>query len=248
MQTVDGKARPKLPVTVGLLAEIREQLELSEHNHLVAWAVLTMGVFGMFRLGELLPEGDKSLVLGENSVLWVNAGHAQVMLKASKTDPFREGVCVNLFAQLEDTVCPLAALRAVLAGRPAAMAGKPLFTLSLGSVMTRAQLVEVLRMTVRDVAQRLNIKFDENQFSGHSLRKGGATSLALRMVPDHLIQVLGRWRSDSYKLYISMSPERLAEASRAMGRLDEKTRSADLGIEAGVLPGPAPVCGADEDC
>lgn len=44
-------------------------------------------------------------------------------------------------------------------------------------------------MTVRDVAQRLNIKFDENQFSGHSLRKGGATSLALRMVPDHLIQV-----------------------------------------------------------
>lgn len=142
-ETVDGKARPKLPVTVGLLAEIREQLELSEHNHLVAWAVLTMGVFGMFRLGELLPEGDKSLVLGENSVLWVNAGHAQVMLKASKTDPFREGVCVNLFAQLEDTVCPLAALRAVLAGRPAAMAGKPLFTLSLGSVMTRAQLVEV---------------------------------------------------------------------------------------------------------
>ena len=45
--------------------------------------------------------------------------------------------------------------------------------------------------------------YDEFQFSGHSYRKGGATSLAEAGVAEWIIQLLGRWTSGAYKLYIA---------------------------------------------
>lgn len=37
--------------------------------------------------------------------------------------------------------------------------------------------------------------------SSHSLRRGGATYLAAANLPDWLIQEMGRWRTDAFKLY-----------------------------------------------
>lgn len=44
-------------------------------------------------------------------------------------------------------------------------------------------------------------------FSSHSFLTGAATSEARAGVPDHLIQVLGRWKSDAYKQYIRTPPD-----------------------------------------
>ena len=43
-------------------------------------------------------------------------------------------------------------------------------------------------------------------FSPHSFRSGGATDLADQNCPELIIQRLGRWRSDAYKLYIRDNP------------------------------------------
>ncbi|KAI0820425.1 hypothetical protein BC628DRAFT_1276145, partial [Trametes gibbosa] len=43
---------------------------------------------------------------------------------------------------------------------------------------------------------------DSSKYSGHSFRRGAATSAAAVGYADHEIQLLGRWRSDAYKLYI----------------------------------------------
>ncbi len=43
------------------------------------------------------------------------------------------------------------------------------------------------------------------QLSSHSLRRGGATHLRTRDMPDWLIQQLGRWNSDAFKLYTDHS-------------------------------------------
>ena len=42
--------------------------------------------------------------------------------------------------------------------------------------------------------------------SGHSLRAGGATALAVAGIPDDRICFCGRWSSDSYQLYLRKNP------------------------------------------
>src|SRR5882724_9884023 len=46
----------------------------------------------------------------------------------------------------------------------------------------------------------------DNEVSGHSLRSGGATALALAGVNDDSIQAMGRWSSDTFRIYIRKHP------------------------------------------
>ena len=41
-----------------------------------------------------------------------------------------------------------------------------------------------------------------SQFSGHSMRAGGATTLALSGTPPHIIQAIGPWSSDDWQKYV----------------------------------------------
>ncbi|EJD42256.1 hypothetical protein AURDEDRAFT_168564, partial [Auricularia subglabra TFB-10046 SS5] len=45
-----------------------------------------------------------------------------------------------------------------------------------------------------------------NDIRGHSIRSGGATDLAIRGVPDNVIQRIGRWSSDTFQIYIRKNP------------------------------------------
>ena len=42
--------------------------------------------------------------------------------------------------------------------------------------------------------------------SGHSMRSGGATALAVAGVPASQIQAIGRWSSDSWQVYVRKHP------------------------------------------
>jgi integrase len=57
---------------------------------------------------------------------------------------------------------------------------------------------------------------DPVDFSGHSLRRGGATALMLAGVPPHLIQLQGRWVSDCWKRYTEHSTAQLLAISAAI--------------------------------
>ena len=50
----------------------------------------------------------------------------------------------------------------------------------------------------------------------HSPRIGGATTLAYRGLPDRLIGLAGRWRSDSYKTYIRANLADYARITQAL--------------------------------
>ncbi|KAJ7213686.1 hypothetical protein C8J57DRAFT_1096769, partial [Mycena rebaudengoi] len=53
-------------------------------------------------------------------------------------------------------------------------------------------------------------------FAGHSFRRGAASQAAAGGCADHEIQLLGRWRSDAYKLYIDMDIRRLLHVSKLL--------------------------------
>jgi len=63
-------------------------------------------------------------------------------------------------------------------------------------------------------------------YSGHSFRRGAATSARLAGLSDSEIQLLGRWKSDSYRLYIDtpphLHPERLQETSEVSIKLESE--------------------------
>ncbi len=92
-----------------------------------------------------------------------------------------------------------------------------------GEMLTKKEVVDVMTVWFEEVDKRKGIKTEE-KFNGHSLRKGGATSLFLRGVSETLIQVLGRWKSDAYKAYGVLNREVVREAQRKM----METKGGDL--------------------
>jgi hypothetical protein len=89
---------------------------------------------------------------------------------------------------------------------------------------------------VERVSGKLGLALNKQSFAGHSLRRGGATSLALRGVPDHLIKVLGRWRSDCYQRYLETPLSSIKEALAKMAAVPASRLQADLGVSAKKSP------------
>ncbi len=230
-----GPKKPRLPVTVSLLSAIREFVDLESHDHRVVWAALVLGVFGLLRLGELLSEKP----LRDQDFTARGANLVEMFLRASKTDPYRHG-CVIKFFRTNTPVDPVAALEQLQQRRPAGLGGRDAltatFTLSNGKVLSRALLTKFLRTLVFKVESRYNLGLNAQHFAGHSLRRGGATSLALRGVSADVIRVLGRWRSLCYRLYLDMSNEILQLSTARMAHVSAQQLQSDLGVSDGYSP------------
>jgi hypothetical protein len=76
--------------------------------------------------------------------------------------------------------------------------------------LSRGVMIEMTRKLLGSMGH------DSSMYHGHSFRRGGATSLANRGVPDSVIQILGRWLSDCYKLYIDFPIDKLLHYNRLM--------------------------------
>ena len=70
----------------------------------------------------------------------------------------------------------------------------PLWLTSKGVVPTRSFFIKCL------------CRFFNSDSAGQSLQAGGTTSLAENGVPPSIIQAIGRWASDAFKIYIRKNP------------------------------------------
>ena len=135
--------------------------------------------------------------------------HPTLVCLKSKTDPFRQSVEVFL-GRTDTPLCPVQALiqyQGVRSPTPG-----PLFVLSTGSPLSRSHLVANLHTALRQAG------LDESRYNGHSFRIGAATTATQQGLEDSLIQTLGRWRSEAYKIYIKLPRAQLASVSRALAR------------------------------
>ena len=184
---------------------------------------------GLLRLGEFATKGQSNdRVLCWRHIEWraadgkrhplINgrvseaATEYRVLLEASKSDPFRQGVTIR--------VCAPMAFSAMkhfcnLLSRPPIF-NSPVFDLSTatnqpGSAPLTRDIV------VKSIRNYLDLIGESHlQYNGHSFRKGGAQSLAEASVHRDIIQVMGRWSSDCYKLYINTPEENITSASLAL--------------------------------
>jgi len=117
-------------------------------------------------------------------------------------------------AALGKQVCPVRAmvefmkLRKNLGMQPTS----PLFALPGGYPLTRC----VFTHWFDGVLSVLNL--DSNKIRPHSFRIGACTQAVAANIPDHTIQILGRWKSECFKTYIRTEPCVLYNAQVSMSK------------------------------
>lgn len=204
-------ARHRLPVTVEIMQLVHSSLNLECYSDRMFWAACTLAYFGFLRSSEFtvpsLAVFDHNTHLSVVDIVVDSRDHPtflQVNIKASKTDPFRQG-CSIYIGKVSTSLCAIKAMMNYLALRGNSPGS--LFLLESGHPLSRELVTSRLRMITKMAGL-------DGNFSSPSFRIGAATMAARSGIPDHLIQVLGRWRSDAYKQYIQTPREAITKASQ----------------------------------
>jgi len=172
---------------------------------------------GFLRCGEFTVGSssafDPAINLARSAVEFVpsidHPTHVCLTLPASKTDPFRSGVTVFISRTPDAlaSVCAVRSLQHLFMNFPAS-SSSPLFSGSSdGLALTRTQFISTLKLRLTSLG------YPASNYSGHSFRRGAATSASAAGLSPDEIQSLGRWRSDCYKIYIDTPTDKLIKLS-----------------------------------
>ena len=205
-RTLGLKSRQRLPITMTLLRQIKEELARAPDylptDKLMLWSAFTLAFYGFLRSSEFTSPSASQfnplVHLSTTDVSITSTGCLTLHLKASKTDPYRQG-CSLLIAPPHHSVCAVRALRKYLALRPTSRTS-PLYVFQSGNYLTGAKVLAI----IRTLLQRLGISSE--LYASHSFRIGAATSAAEAGLPPWFIQTLGRWSSNCYTLNIRTPP------------------------------------------
>ena len=168
------------------------------HDNLLFLAMIFTGFFGLLRLGELSFPDDTSLqnwkkVTRRNTVS-IQPDRYEFLLPGHKADRFFEGNKIIIPA-LRFSHRPLHHFQHYITSRDTIHpVASPLWLTEAGTIPTRSFFINRLHL------------FFKNDVAGHSMRAGGATSLAEHGVSPAIIQASGRWASDAFLVYIRKNP------------------------------------------
>lgn len=171
------QAAPLLPVH---LAQIHAHMDFTKHSHVRDWALFLVCFAGFLRRSEAAALSPSD----------ISFEHNLVKLRLVKSKTSLTPVEVIIAARSDFRFCPVFWLRVWIYSFCSAAPQGSLFGLN------KQAIADALRSWVG------RIGLDARDFSGHSLRRGGATAAAAAGVADHLIKLHGRWRSDAYLSYI----------------------------------------------
>jgi len=154
---------------------------------------------------KVIKNGD--MVFGENQI--------HITLWSTKTDQERKGV-KKWITEVKGPVCPLKMVQRLKATKLQCLRpNEPFFALESGKAVSKAMLVKFLQAQITRIFPGSNPK----EWTGISLRKGGATSAIRAGVAGEVVQKLGNWKSAVYKGYIDCSIVDIAEAQGRMATM-----------------------------
>lgn len=213
----------RLPITAIIMNKLFTVLDgktFGAYEDKLMRAATSMAYYGFLRCGEFTTltkhfDPESNLCLGDVLIDSQYPNEVFVLLKSSKTDPFRCGCVIPYFA-LPCSFCPVRAIKEFLKERSKfAMApAAPLMLFKDHTHLTRTKFLYMLHTTCAQAG------ISSAGFLGHSFRIGAATTCAANGVADHLIQTLGRWSSDCYKTYVHVSKSAIQQAHTKMASVD----------------------------
>ena len=209
-----GPIRIRRPFTVTNLEVLVRAVDLNSYDNLVCCAMLALGVYGMFRIGELCYQKTRrNSKYIANRDLGVFEDYIQIVLHKTKTDIERRGV-VKIIGDVGNIKSNPFRLIKILKMCKLSNTGndQPFFALKSGKPVSKYMLVTFLQKTLGPIYPHIPVK----EWSGISLRKGGATSALRGGVAGETIEYLGHWRSTVYKRYITHDVNDTKAAQRKM--------------------------------
>lgn len=199
--TSDHRVKKKCPITPTLLHKICAALS-SDPVDKIYKCLFLVAFFSFLRRSNLTPsaaaEFDKKKHLCRGDVFQTQEG-LRLLIKWSKTIQARERVLLLPIPVLPDhPLCPVAAYTDMINTFPAAE-DKPLFILPNGKPLLASHYTQRLSALVATLG------LNNEDYSPHSFRRGGATLAFECQVDPLLIKSQGDWQSDAYLEYIDLS-------------------------------------------
>ena len=201
-------SRPRRrPITLTHIHTMYEHIDGIHHKEdaYMLKAAITVAYFGMLRVSEYTCtnthryDADWNLMQQD---IFAMQHMVIVHIKSWKTDLFRVSVSIRI-AATSHTICPVRWVWVYLQSRRESYG--PIFMFRNGRFLVR-----------NDIAKLIKNSLDEINLNTHSLWAGGATNLANLGVPDYVIQIMGRWRSDAYKRYLHFSDAYISQLHARM--------------------------------
>lgn len=204
------------PLTIDLLNKLLSTLDLSDYNTRVYATMLTVGVYCLLRIGEICKTStnrvDKFI---RNKDIAFKPGYVEFTLWNTKTDFERKGV-KKCIIKTKARFCPFDLVHKLKVVKLTKTGpNEPFFTLANGKAVSKFLLVKFLRQKMATTFPAI----DSSEWSGISLRKGGATSALRAGISGEIIQKMGNWRSEVYKCYIDYSLNDFSLAQQRMAMM-----------------------------
>lgn len=222
VKRIQGQTKhPRHPITASVLNHMCSLLDngyVSLYTDSLLKAAFITSFCGFLRCAELTTSKqtfDPSVNVCLRDVTIYDT-HAELTLKSSKTDPYRQGVSIPLFKNVKNgNLCPHRALSTYTVLRNKQFphktaADSPFFLTENGEVMCRSYFI----LHVKLILSRLG--YNTVGYSGHSFRIGAASTAASCRLEDHLIRTLGRWSSDCYRTYIRTPLQVIRDAQSSL--------------------------------
>ena len=116
-----GSRKPHIPISIVTMRLLKRYIFRSKptnHNKLIFWSVCILAFFGFLRSSEYVSTSTSNYSKDRTLLhVLIKKGRIHLTIKASKTDPFREGVTL-LIGPTHHSICPVRALKRYLAKSP----------------------------------------------------------------------------------------------------------------------------------
>ena len=220
-----SRHRPKrLPFTVNDCYRFLSFLQsstLCPLDRKMLWSAITLAFFGLLRSAEFTANAihrfdPTTTLLMTNITISPDLTYVCIVLRGSKTDPFKVG-CTIRVGSTNNQLCPVSALHHYITTQ--IIHTGPLFKYHNGSYLTRNRLATLLHTC-----------FPNQPYNTHSLRIGGASTMASAGIPDSQIMIMGRWSSNAYQRYIRLSDNLIKQSTTLMSQTNLLTKSWDPDI------------------
>ena len=143
---------------------------------------------------------------------FIGAAMVDIHFESTKTDQCHTGNTLRLYATENRELCPVvAAVRCKLArkrlSRDGVKVGPYLTSIDQKSTVKAAWISRALKGAAKEKG------IETKRVSCHSLRVAGACALLQAGYSDTVIQLMGRWSSDAFRIYTRLNPGMLRDIS-----------------------------------